>query len=749
MRTALLALALLAGCAATDSGPSGTLDGPALDALLRGAVDARDVPGAVLLVGRGDEVLHLAAVGAHDRSGSPLAADAVFDLASLTKPVATATAVMVLADRGALDLDAPVSRYLPDFTGGDKERITPRDLLLHRSGLVADNPLADYEHGAEEAWGRICALELHSGPGSSFLYSDVGFVVLGRLVEAVDGRPLDLFCDQEVFGPLGMRDTGFRPAPDVVARCVPTEELDGAPLRGVVHDPRARALGGVAGHAGLFSTAGDLARWCRAVVGGGAPILSTEATRAMLTPDWLPDGTSGRALGLDVDSAYDSPRGRFPRGRSFGHTGFTGTSLWMHPASDTYVLLLASWLQLPDTGRTAHLRRSVSEAVADGLLTVPRRVPVRVGADVLAAEGCARLAGQRVALLTNRTGVTRDGRRTIDVLQEAPDVQLAWLLAPEHGLETLLDESVADGREPATGLPVWSLYGDRRRPAPEQLAGLDAVVFDVADAGVRFYTYATTLGYVMEEAGRHGVRVVVLDRPNPLGGEHVEGPLADPAQRSFVAYAPIPVVHGMTLGELARFYVAELGVGCELEVVPCEGWSRDMRFEATGVPWIDPSPNLRSPTQALLYPAIGLLEGTNLSVGRGTDAPFERFGAPWIDGPALADALGAAGLRGVAFAPIAFTPDSSTFAGERCQGVSLRLTDAGAFRPVATGCAIARTLDRLFGRAFDPSGMTRHLASDDAFAALWSAESIEALTRTWRCEVETFRERRRAALLYE
>lgn len=366
MHRMLLPLAL-AACVAPDPGPGGAGLGEALEA---GCEEGR-VAGAVALVGRGDEVLARAVHGlrAVSPEPEPMTADTLFDLASLTKPVATATSVLVLLDRGSLRLDDPVAVHLPAFASNGKEAITVEMLLRHRSGLVADNALADYAQGPEVAWRRLLDLTPRHEPGTTFVYSDVGYLVLGRLVEALSGMPLDRFAGEAVFRPLGMDDTGFRPAPDLWSRCAPTEARDGHLLRGEVHDPRSAALGGVAGHAGLFGTAEDLARWCRMVLAGGelegVRVLSAASAAALLEPASLPDGSGPRTLGLDADPGTSARGSRFPAGRSFGHTGFTGTSLWLDPETGGFVVTLSSRLHLDGAGTAVPLRRRAADAAAE------------------------------------------------------------------------------------------------------------------------------------------------------------------------------------------------------------------------------------------------------------------------------------------------------------------------------------------------------------------------------------------------
>lgn len=374
---------------------------------------------------------------------------------------------------------------------------------------------------------------------------------------------------------------------------------------------------------------------------------------------------------------------------------------------------------------------------------------VHTGADVLAANGCAVLRGQRVGLVTNHTGRTTDGRRTIDVVAGADGVRLVALFAPEHGALGTLDAKVDDDKDAATGLPIHSLYGETRTPTAAMLADVDTLVFDVQDAGCRFYTYLSTMRNCLEAAARSGKRFVVLDRPNPIGGVRMEGPVAGADRLDFVAAHRVPVRHGLTAGELARLIVGEDGLRVDLTVVACEGWQRADTWERTGLPWIAPSPNLRRVPQALLYPGIGLIEGTNVSVGRGTATPFEVVGAPWCDGKALAARLRAAELPGVAFVPVEFTPTASTHQGHRCSGIEIELLDWRTFEPVRTGVHIACALRALHREQWDAGHLDWLLKDATAAAAIRDGEAADAIVARWQKDLELFRLRRRPFLLYE
>ena len=747
----------------------------AIDEAASGAIARGEVPGAVVAVARAAEpaVVFLKAYGLRSKEplARPMKVDTVFDLASLTKAIATAPAVHVLAEQGKLSLAAPVARYLPSFAQRGKESITVEQLLLHTGGLISDNALSDYQGPRAAIYARLDALAPVTEPGTKFEYSDVGYIVLGELVEKVSGQPLDVFARERIFAPLGMAETTYDPGPALAARAAPTEPRDGVMLQGQVHDPRAAALGGVAGHAGVFSTASDLARFAVMLLGNGsagaARILGPEAFARMVAPQDLPGG-GRRSPGWDVQTGFSGARGELSGG--YGHTGFTGTSLWVDPAAGAAVIVLSNRLHPDGKGDPRRLRREVATAVAralgssgappvaapapapavdDGGLTPPKPSgKVLTGIDVLERDGFSLLRGKRVALVTNPSGVDASGERTVDVLFRAPGVTLAALFSPEHGLGGAADGNVGDAVDPRTKIPVYSLSGKRTRPTAAQLHGVDVLVFDLADAGVRWFTFETTLGYMLESAAEHHLPLVVLDRPNPIGGVAVEGPVLEPSKSSFVGYHPLPIRHGMTLGELAGLFNKERSIGADLHVVRAEGWRRASYLDATGIPWVNPSPNLRSVDEALLYPGVSLVEATNVSVGRGTPRPFEQVGAPWIDGGKLAAALADQHLPGVRFLATTFTPETSTYSGERCQGVRLEITDRAHFEPVRTGLSIAAALLRLHRESWDPKNLALLLGHPPTFAGVLRGDTPEALAAAWEPGLLAFREMRKRYLLY-
>ncbi len=742
----------------------------AADQAINEAIARGDIPGAVLHVGRGGGTLYLKAYGnrAVQPERVPMTTDTIFDLASLSKPIGCATSVMLLVERGKIDPAAKVAQYLPDFGNGGKEDITVSQLLLHHGGLIPDNPMSDYKGDPASSLRNVNNLKTISKPGTKFAYTDVGYIVLGELVKAVDGRPLDRFAKEELFEPLGMKDTSYMPPDAWKPRIAPTEKREGRWMVGEVHDPRAYALGGFAGHAGLFGSAEDVGRYCRMIIRrgqlDGRRVLNASTVRQMTTPRPLPDGTGVRSYGFDVDTPYSSPRGnRFERGTTFGHTGFTGTSMWIDPANDVFVVLLTNSVHPEGKGKAVQLRRLVSTAVAEALLgpapaTQPSTRPgtrpgkvgnVATGIDVLKRDNFQPLRGKRVAIVTNHSGLDRAGNRTVDLIIAANDVKVVKIFSPEHGLYGVLDEKVSDAVDPKTGLKVYSLYGKTNKPSKEMLEGVDVLVYDIQDAGARYYTYISTMGLCMEACAEGKVKMVVLDRPNPVTGRIVDGPLADENSLNFTAYHPIPVSHGMTVGELAKMFNAERKTGCDLTVVPMQGWQRSMWFDETGLMWVNPSPNLRNPTQALVYLAIGQIEAANLSVGRGTDQPFEIFGAPWIDGRKLAATLNQANLPGLRFTPITFTPKSSKHANKECQGVYITVTDRTDAEPVRAGPVIAWHLHRLFAKDFQVAAVNNLLKSAETMERIKTAKDPSEIAPPWEKPLEEFKKVRAMYLMYE
>lgn len=787
-----------------------------IDQAVAAEIARKQLPGAVVLVGRQGKVVWRKAYGNRALEPAPeaMTADTVFDLASLTKIVATATSVMILVERGMVRLGDPVARYIAEFAANGKQNITVEQLLIHRSGLIADNEVKDYEQGPAQAMLNIWKLAPLNAPGTKFIYSDVNFITLAELIKRVSGKTVDQFAAENIYRPLGMKDTGYNPAMSLQARIAPTEKRGGNVIvpstgertagaerwmRGEVHDPRAYLLGGVAGHAGLFSTADDLAIYCQMILNRGEyqgqRILSPLTVARMTQPrDSGGNGGEGqwRALGWDYYSSFSANRGDlFPIG-SFGHTGFTGTGLWLDPASETFIVFLSNRVHprldadVRKRADVSSLRARVASIVAGSILnssenTVDLDFQLREkgrkqlfshlgpqqsgfvsvffgvslsdsntlnGIDVLVKNQFAQLKGKRIGLITNHTGRDRDGNSTIDLLANASGVKLVALFSPEHGIRGVLDEKVSDSKDEKTGLPIYSLYGETRKPTPQMLQGLDALVFDIQDIGARFYTYPSTMGLAMEAAAQQKLKFIVLDRLNPINGVDVEGPLADADKLSFIAHHQIPVRHGMTVGELAQLFNKEKNINCDLQVVRVENWRREQWFDETGLSWVNPSPNMRSLTQATLYPGVCLLEPTNVSVGRGTNTPFELIGAPWIDGRKLAAALNAANLPGVRFVPVRYKPTASVHKDADCGGVNLIITNREVFEPVLTGFELVAQLHKLYPREFELNKVLRLLVNQQALEALRSGSDGRALKQVYERELENFRTLRRQYLLY-
>jgi uncharacterized protein YbbC (DUF1343 family) len=374
---------------------------------------------------------------------------------------------------------------------------------------------------------------------------------------------------------------------------------------------------------------------------------------------------------------------------------------------------------------------------------------VLTGIDVLQRDGFRALAGRNIGLITNHTGIDRSGVSNIQLLHDASEVNLVVLFSPEHGLFGKLDVPLIDDAEDVTtGVRVFSLYGNTRIPTSDMLRNIDTLVFDIQDIGTRFYTYISTMGHAMQAAANNDKRFVVLDRPNPINGITVAGPVLDEGRQSFTGFHRLPVRHGMTVGELALMFKAELQLDLDLEIIPIEAWSRTDYFDATGLEWINPSPNMRSLTEAILYPGIGLLETTNLSVGRGTKTPFELFGAPWLDGEQLALELHQLNLPGVEFKAIQFTPDSSKFAGELCGGIGIQITDRERFESVRTGIEIALQLRRLYSQEWEIDAYDRLLVNESVLTAIRLGRPYAEIESIYQAGLTKFLQRRSAFLIY-
>ena len=843
--------------------------------LVNADIADKKLPGAVVIVGHKGKIVYRKAFG--NRSLVPtvekMTVDTIFDVASLTKPVATATSIMILVEQGKLRLNDTVGKFIPDIDDPEAKRVTIQQLLTHTSGYRPDFDLGEKWTGREGMLGALKKEKLRNPPGTRFVYSDIGFIVLGEIFERVQrGSVSDFIAGifDHLVGPENnltrFRCTKIEPDEACLgnsSQVAPTENIRGQNsylgarfegdrevgdrmLKGQVHDPTAFRMGGAAGHAGLFSTADNLARYCQMLLNGGVVpeggnlsgsegvsggrkntlptgrvsasggrrILSAQTVAKMTAPYVVSEDGATRGLGWDINTSFSQNRGElFPFG-SFGHTGFTGTSIWIDRVSQTFVVFLSNRVHPDGKGDVTPLRAKVATVVASAiedtpvemyrlaestyqsqvaaqipkfkeqaeaarraasaaspqasgtlalqsgnqlsaisyqLSAIPKNITVLNGIDVLERNGFKELDGKRLGLVTNHTGRNLAGKQTIDVLSEAKNVKLVALFAPEHGIRGELDtEKIGDSKDEKTGVPIYSLYdGDRRRPKPEQLKDLDAIVYDIQDIGARFYTYTATLKNVMEEAAKAKIPVYVLDRPNPINGNDVEGSLAEEDKLSFIAAHTIPVRYGLTIGELGQMMNAERKIGADLRVIKMENWSRSMWFDETGQTWINPSPNMRSLTEATLYPGIGLLETTNLSVGRGTDRPFEVIGAPWLDGQKLAKYLNERNLKGVRFIPVRFKPDASVFKGEDLGGVNIVITDRRSFQSVRTGFEIAAALRKLYPAEWQVDKYARLLVNAEILEMVKRGETPENIEKTVNLKNDNFAKRRASFLLYK
>ena len=728
----------------------------AIDAAIERAIAAGKAPGAVLRVESGGAV-YQKSFGAKsvEPESVPMTDDTIFDSASLTKVIATTPAIMLLAERGKLRLDDKVDRWIINFKAHGKGEVTIRHLLTHTSGLRPGLSSKPTWSGLEKALDLAKAERLTSQPGTQFRYSDINFILLGEIVQLASGQLLEEFTSKHIYRRLGMHDTGFLPPFKKRSRVAPTERVDGEILHGIVHDPTARRMDGVAGHAGLFTTAADLSRFARMMLNGGklnGRRIFKRETVQLMTSVHTPEGMkTKRGLGWDIDSPYSSPRGNHFKVGGYGHTGWTGGSLWVDPSTKTTVILMTSRTHPDGKGNVIALRREVATLAAEALrgfsFGATAAPSVLNGADVLRQRKGILPKGAKVGLITNHTGHDRNRRSTLDFLRASNEVELTALFSPEHGLYGKLDEKVDDGTDAKSGLKIYSLYGKNRKPTPDQLAGLDALIFDIQDIGCRFYTYISTMGLAMEAAGEAGVKFIVLDRVNPIGGSTIAGPVRLGLSQ-FIAYHDIPVQHGMTAGELARMINDERGLGVGLQIVKIEGWKRGVFFDATGQPWTNPSPNMRSLTQAILYPGIGLLE-TAMSVGRGTDTPFEVIGAPYIDDVKLANRLNALGQTGVRFVPIRFTPDYSVHKDKPCGGVNIIITDRRKLNAVSLGIDIARVLHKMYPKNFPLAKIGRLLCHPPTIESLGQGKTLSQIEALWKADLAKFNTRRSDYLLYE
>jgi uncharacterized protein YbbC (DUF1343 family)/CubicO group peptidase (beta-lactamase class C family) len=660
------------------------------------AVKEAKAPGAVAFVGHNEKTLLHGASGyrALTPIKQPAQKNTLYDLASLTKVVCTTTSILLLNERGKLDLEQPVSEFIPipSFS-----KFSIRHLLTHTSGLQGYKVWYKETEGLDAYVKRIGTLEQGWKPGTRRNYSDLGFMLLAKVVETVARDSLDAFAQENIFGPLKMSDTGFKPEEKRWKDCAATEECAwrGKVMQGEVHDENAYAIGGVSGHAGLFAPAADLAKFCRAMIGG--KVLKRETLDAAATQGVVPT-YPWQGLGWKMDPWKGGSEGHLSSRRAIGHTGWTGTSIWMDLDEGHFSILLSNTPH-PDRRKRQNrtLRQTFHKPVAKA--AYPRSTNAHTGLDRVVWDHFDPLKGKRVALLTNQGAVDELGRHILDVLALNADVEIARLFSPEHGFTGQAEAGEKVGAQRASA-PVVSLYGKQKKPTLEQLKDIDLFVVDLPDIGARYYTYMATMKACMEACAAAKVPVHVLDRPNPLGGAVTEGPVAT-RTNSLVCSAPIPIRHGMTLGELALFYKQLDGSlrNLKLTISRVDNWPRTLMVPQNSLPWVAPSPNIPRFESALLYIGICLFEGVNLNEGRGTDTPFQRIGAPWLNPQKVIDSLKPFEYLGCTLSAEDYTPrsipgksTSPRYKDERCHGIRIELASAVNARPFTLAYGLLRAI---------------------------------------------------------
>ena len=881
-------------------GPATTFapDFAPVSTLINQGITEHRLPGAVLIVGHSGRIVFENAYGDRKLAGEPglngrpspaerMTENTIFDMASLSKCLSTATAIMQLYEQGKLNFEQPVEQILPAFNPDHdpmRAKVTLRTLLTHTSGEPADVNLKDpwglAKPDKAEGIQRALTTPLQSAPEAIFRYSDINYILLGDIVETLSGEPLDVYAQNHIFKPLGMTETRYLPidkacgphkiigaaiawtptprghtryacpagdwSTSLLPRIAPTTHDDESKAdpranphfdmltRGTVHDPTTRRMGGVAGHAGVFSTAHDISLFAQALLDrlAGRPSnfpLQQSTLQLMTTPEQpghyagqlvlantaeqsaIINGETGaepglaprypaihgqdlRGFGWDIDTAFSKPRGMlFPIG-SFGHTGFTGTSLWMDPGSDTYVVLLANAIHPRGNAPISNLRGKVATAVAQTLQLYVNGLPpagetTLTGIDVLESDHFAELTtlatqhnnALRLGILTNQSGVDAQGRRTIDTLStDLPKIiagaKLTALFSPEHGIFGKQDTtSFGAETDPTTGLRVTSLYGPHdsdKRPSHDQLKDLDAVIIDLQDAGVRTYTYEALTGYFLEAAAHeqnefhHTLNIVVLDRPNPINGLAAQGPVSDPGHENYTDYGQIPIRHGMTLGELARFYNGTKHIDAPLTVVAMQHWTRSEFYDQTGLQWVNPSPNLHNLTATVLLPGLTLLEQTNATVGRGTPTPFELFGAglppkdkttgaqspAWFHAADVVAALSARHIPGVTFAATTTTVDDDPihpYHGQTIEAVRIAVTDRNTLDSPELGVEILSALHKLYPEQFHLDRAANFVANAATQDALTRGDDPRSIAATWQPGLTDYKAARDQYLLYK
>jgi len=772
-----------------------------IDTFIESEID-KGFPGAVLLVMKDGKVVKHTAYGYKLKYengielSNPIAMteDTLFDLASNTKIYATTLAIIKLVDEGRIHLTDPVEKYLPLFKDKEtdpikmKKYVTIEHLLNHSSGLPANFKFYDpksakdfYSLDREKTIQYLMEIPLEYEPGTKDVYSDIGFMILGVIIEEVTGQSLDQYVEEKIYAPLGLKRTVFCPLKKGFKKEeIAATELNGNTrdfnidfpnirtytLQGEVHDEKAYySMGEVAGHAGLFSTAKELGILSQMILNGGKfgdyYLADEETIRTFMEPSAV---TSFRTLGWNRASweGQENKFGEYAGPDTIGHTGWTGTFTHIDPEKNIIVILLTNKKHSPvtytDGGKIDGFKGDYFETGKYGkILTMvynayykkhpEERPPVRLGIDRI-NQYQTLFQGKKIGLITNHTGMNSQGEVSIDVLYEK--FNLIALFSPEHGIRGNQEAgtSVEHSIDEKTGLPIYSLYGQTKRPTEEMMKDIDILAFDMQDVGARFYTYISTMAYAMEACAQYDKTFVVFDRPNPIGGK-VEGNCLDSSYWSFIGVYSIPQRHGMTVGELARLFNEEYGIGCKLVVIPMTRYSRDLYYEECGLNvWQPPSPNMPAVDTALVYSGTCIFEGTNISEGRGTDKPFEIIGAPWINGEVLADEMERLNLPGVQFRAITFVPAENKYKGQSCEGVELIITDRRQYNSVLTGLYLLNTIQKLYPEKIEYRN--EHFDALTGEPLLRSGNySVEEIEWQWIEEARDFAEMSKKYYLYQ
>lgn len=676
----------------------------ALQEALDRAVREAKAPGATALVGRGDEVIFAGASGLRQRVpvSLPATVDTFYDLASLTKVIATTTVVLQLVEEGKLALEAALPPVVPLAWGS---KVTLKQILTHTAGLPPLLPgLKDRATSLAQAVGEIGNVALRSAPGTRRVYSDLGFITLAQVIELIEQDTFDAVCARRVFAPLGLKQMGFRPPEAWRENCAATEDCPwrNKVMVGEVHDENAWAIGGVSGHAGLFATVGDVGKFCAALLRG--EVLPDYVIEDAARKDHVPF-YPWQGLGWKSDPWAGAIEGYLASRLAIGHTGWTGTNLWIDRSTGIYVVLLSNTCHPSRDARDNRtLRRVFHEAV--NRVLYPVRSNTHTGIDRVLWNDFEDIEGKRSAVLTHLAAPDQRGRNALEVLGLREGFSPRRVFTPEHGLRGAAEAGETVRGERA-GVEIISLYGEQKAPTAAQLADVDLFLINLQDIGARYYTYVGTMKACLEACAAAGTPVLVLDRPNPLGGDVIEGPLPERVG-SLVCSVRVPIRHGLTMGEMALFLQKTEPALKKLKVsvLPLDGWARARYWDALDLVWTPPSPNMPDWETALLYVGTCLFEGINVNEGRGTETPFRCFGAPWIDAAAVIARVDPALARGAALAPIRYTPRSipgksakPEYMDVACGGVSITITERDALRPFSLACGLLRALHEVHPRA--------------------------------------------------